>query len=65
MHKAVSNIAKRFSPYLGWFVYLSSIVVLSHEAKKKMLAQASLGLHDHYSELITHTATVAFVNTIP
>ena len=34
MHKAVSNLAKRFDSHFGWFVYLSSIVILSHEAKK-------------------------------
>ena len=39
---------------------LSRLTVVSHEAKKKQHARASLGLRDHYSELFTWMAALKF-----
>ena len=41
---------------------MSRLAVVSHEANKKQHACISLGLHDHYSELVTQMATINFKN---
>ena len=48
---------------LLWFD-VSRQVVMSCEAKKKHHAPASLGLHNHYSELFTQMAALIFLNTV-
>ena len=42
-------------------VFLSRLMVVSHEAMKKQHACAFLGLRDHYSELFKCTATLKFI----
>ena len=39
-------------------------VVVNCKAKKKQHAYASLGLHDHYSELFTQMTALNFLNAV-
>ena len=46
------------------YIYISRLMVVSHEAKKKQHARASSGLRDHYSELFTRMAALKFENAV-
>ena len=45
-------------------MYVSRLIVVSGEAKKKQHARESSSLRDHYSELFTWMAAIKFENAI-